>query len=611
MTTITFGYAGGPSTTITLAATASPAEQTAAIQAALDSVAGRAGGHVQLSAGTFTVVGTGKAADGALRIGSETTLTGAGTGTTVIRLADGSTAVTGILRTDSGATLPDGTFKTTSNVLISGLTIDGNRAGTTGDVDGFYCGPKPGSGQFDSNITLDGVEIRNVSRYGFDPHEQTHNLTITNSVAHHNGVDGFTIDFSVGVTLVDNVAYANGRHGFNIVTGSTGVTMSGNDAYGNGGSGIVVQTGDNEVRSWTSNVSISGGFVHDNGRAGIEVRQTEGLVVDGVTISGNQKEGVVLNGVVGATLTGNDISGNGLALTPGAPEVRIAGFLQDFGDSDPLNDRWIATRDIVIDGSPVPDPIVPSGVALYTWRVTAGNDTVTGSDGRDSIAAGSGNDVVDGRGGADTLYGNDGNDRLNGGDGNDKLYGGAGSDRLIYTAGFDLLDGGSGTDTIDFGYFNKAVYVSLGLSGTDAFTSGTNRATAATATTALGDLVSVEAVVGTVYDDLIIGSSGANTLSGSGGADTINGGGGNDVLNGGRGNDIFIFNAGWGADTIEDFQRGKDKIDFVGVSGLVSFSSLAITSSAAGAVVAFDGQSITLKGIAATSLAASDFLFHI
>ncbi|HRD78972.1 MAG TPA: right-handed parallel beta-helix repeat-containing protein [Hyphomicrobiaceae bacterium] len=611
MATITYGYSGGATATITIDVLLSAAQQTAAIQSALDAVAGHVGGFVTLSAGEFTVSGTGKASDGALRVGSNTTLTGAGTGATVLKLADGSGAVTGIVRTDSGSTLTDGTYQTTHDVVLAGLTIDGNRANSSGDVDGFYSGPKPNSGQFDSNITLDRVEIRNVSRYGFDPHEQTHNLTITNSVAHHNGVDGFTIDFSKGVTLSNNIAYANGRHGFNIVTGSTAVLMSGNEAYGNGGSGIVAQTGDNEIRSWTAHVTITGGSVHDNGRAGIEVRQTTGLVIDGVAITGNQKEGVVLSGVVGAELSGNLISGNGLALAPGAAPVRIEGLLQDFGDTDPLNDRWIATSGVVIDGVAVADPTTSPGAAPYTWQVTDGADTIVGSEGRDAIAAGSGNDVVDGRAGADTLYGNDGDDRLNGGADNDKLYGGAGADRLIYTAGLDLLDGGAGKDTAEFSYFGKAVYVNLGQTGIEAYTSGTTRATVANATTAIADLVSVEAVLGTVYDDTIFGNASANTLSGSGGADVINGGGGNDILNGGRGNDVFAFNAGWGADRIEDFQRGRDKIDFVGISGLDAFADLTISSSSTGAVVAYAGQTITLVGVSASALSASDFLFHV
>ena len=84
MLTLSYAYTGSANYEIRLADTATPQEQTAAIQSALDAVAGRTGGTITLSAGTFSVVGTGSSADGALRIGSETTLQGAGIGQTII-----------------------------------------------------------------------------------------------------------------------------------------------------------------------------------------------------------------------------------------------------------------------------------------------------------------------------------------------------------------------------------------------------------------------------------------------------------------------------------------------------------------------------------------------
>ena len=200
MLTIAFGFSGGTATSLSFANNLSAASQTAAIQKALDAVAGHSGGYVSLSSGTFTVTGTGKASDGALRVGSETTFSGAGIGDTIIKLAAGSAACTGIVRTDSGGLNADGSVKTTSNVHIESFTIDGNQSATTGNVDGFYCGPKPNSAAFDSNITLNHVEIHDVSRYGFDPHEQTKGLVFANCVSHNNGADGFTIDFATDVS---------------------------------------------------------------------------------------------------------------------------------------------------------------------------------------------------------------------------------------------------------------------------------------------------------------------------------------------------------------------------------------------------------------------------
>lgn len=444
MLTLTFGYSGLTSQTVSIAETETAAAQTAAIQSALGAVAGHSGGFVTLSAGIFTLAGTGKASDGALRVGSDTVFSGAGMGETVLKLAAGSTSVTGIVRTDSGGTNADGSVKTTSNVRIEQLTIDGNKAATTGDVDGFYSGPKPNSAAFDSNITLDHVEVREVSRYGFDPHEQTKGLTFSNSVAHHNGADGFTIDFASDVSLVNNQAYANGRHGFNVVTSSSDVRFLDNDAWGNGQSGIVVQTGDNEIRAFTHDISISGGHIYDNGRAGIEVRQSSDVAISGTWITGNASDGIILSGVDGAKLSSNALAGNG-------GSVRIAGMMQDFGDTDTGNDRYIATRNVTIDGVKQADPVVPSGVTLFTSFVTTGADTITGSKGRDAIAAGSGTDTVYGLSGNDALHGEGGSDRLFGGTGSDVLFGDDGNDWLSGDAGWDTLTGGRGSDIFAFG----------------------------------------------------------------------------------------------------------------------------------------------------------------
>ncbi len=634
MLTIRYVYAGSASVEISLADSATALEQTAVIQSALDTVAGHVGATVTLAAGTFTVVGNGSAAEGILRVGSETTLQGAGMGQTTIKLADGAAGVTGIVRTDSGSLLPDGSVQTTSNVVVKNLSIDGNMAHTTGTTDGFYCGPQPGTAQHDTNITVDHVEIANVSRYGFDPHEQTMGLTISNSVAHHNGVDGFVVDFCQNVQLINDTAYANARHGINIVTGSSDVSIINPDVHDNGSAGVVVQTGDNEIRAFTNHVTITGGVIENNVKAGIDVRQATDIAIDHVAISGNGTDGISLAGVERAALFSNVIS----HVPTNSEAVKIAGYLQDFADTDTANNRYIATHDVSIDGVAQADPLVPSGVTLWSYHVSASDDVITGSSGKDSIAAGSGNDIVSGGKGSDVIYGedgndtlngNDGNDTLNGGAGNDSVYGGSGNDKLMYTGGLDVFDGGVGTDTIDFSQFGSATYVNLGVTtGYEAWTSGTWTSNASNATIAIADIANVENVKGTSHSDTLIGNSGNNLLDGRGGNDNINGGAGsdtilggsgNDVLNGGVGNDIltggtgadlFQFNAGWGADTIKDFMAGSDKVEFAGIAGVTSIANLTIASTTMGADVAYGTSHIILEGIAASSLTSADFLFH-
>jgi large repetitive protein len=82
---------------------------------------------------------------------------------------------------------------------------------------------------------------------------------------------------------------------------------------------------------------------------------------------------------------------------------------------------------------------------------TAGRDLITGDTGNDTISAGAGNDTVQGHAGNDTVYGEEGNDGIFGGGGNDLLYGGNGNDELYGDGGNDLLYGGAGNDTLTGG----------------------------------------------------------------------------------------------------------------------------------------------------------------
>jgi Ca2+-binding RTX toxin-like protein len=53
-----------------------------------------------------------------------------------------------------------------------------------------------------------------------------------------------------------------------------------------------------------------------------------------------------------------------------------------------------------------------------------------------------------------------------------------------------------------------------------------------------------------------------DTLNGGNGEDTLNGGQGNDILDGGEGNDTYLFEDGWGEDTITGDASGNDTLDF-------------------------------------------------
>lgn len=135
-----------------------------------------------------------------------------------------------------------------------------------------------------------------------------------------------------------------------------------------------------------------------------------------------------------------------------------------------------------------------------------------------------GEDTVIGSSSAELILGNAGNDRIFGNDGNDSLYGGKGDDSLLGENGDDLLKGEVDNDTLS------------GLNG----------------------------------DDILRGGKGNDVLLGGFGNDTLNGDIGVDTLTGNEGNDVFVLTNKLGgstvalADTITDFDKGKDKIALAG-----------------------------------------------
>ena len=159
----------------------------------------------------------------------------------------------------------------------------------------------------------------------------------------------------------------------------------------------------------------------------------------------------------------------------------------------------------------------------------------------DPAINGTGNDLdnlLQGNAAANILSGMDGNDRLEGLVGNDTLIGGAGSDILNGSYDNDILDGGSGDDQLDGGSgFDIAsyadatagVHVILGIGGPQN-----------TGGAGVDTLVSIEALAGSDYADVLTGSSDYDTLNGNGGDDILDGRAGADTMVGGTGNDTYV-----------------------------------------------------------------------
>jgi Ca2+-binding RTX toxin-like protein len=239
----------------------------------------------------------------------------------------------------------------------------------------------------------------------------------------------------------------------------------------------------------------------------------------------------------------------------------------------------------------------------------AGDDTLYGGIGNDSLLGGDGNDQLFGDAGNDTLYGGLGNDTLSGGDGNDSLFGDAGNDSLIGGngddslsggAGNDTLDGGAGNDTLEGGAGADALYGGAGMDFADYHASGAGVSidlanNIFSGGDAAGDTLSgIDGIIGSAFDDTLLGFDGEDTtpgsiytnvfyggagndiLDGRGGADSLYGGADNDTIYGGAGNDLIyggdgndVLYGGAGADTI----YGGDGADTI-VVGLDPFGDV-------------------------------------
>ncbi|MGV0027163.1 calcium-binding protein [Phormidesmis priestleyi] len=276
----------------------------------------------------------------------------------------------------------------------------------------------------------------------------------------------------------------------------------------------------------------------------------------------------------------------------------------------------------------------------------AGNDLLTGDAGNDAIDGDSGNDTVlyqtsltgvvvnlnsisysseaspgllpftiaantalDGFGTTDTLLnienmiGSGFADILIGSDTANVIQGLAGNDFLVGNAGNDRLDGGGGNDTISYQFDPSAVTVNLEMTSAIDGWGNTDQ------------LISIETVIGSAFNDFLMGDNQANLiLAGAGndtvfaraGNDTLVGGFGNDRLDGGTGNDII--DGGVGDDTLSGGGRrdrfilrrgdGIDMItDFGGVGRSVEPSPAIIAETD---ILQFEGEGLIAKNMLLT-----------
>jgi Ca2+-binding RTX toxin-like protein len=274
---------------------------------------------------------------------------------------------------------------------------------------------------------------------------------------------------------------------------------------------------------------------------------------------------------------------------PGTAGPRIRGIEEIYGnggnDVIDLTSSVYSYGDVLLDGGAGDDVL---------WS-SAGHDTLLGGDGNDNLYGGAGDDALFGGTGNDTLDGGPGADAMTGGTGNDIYFvdnpgdtvtelPGEGTDtvrssidyrlgnnveNLVLTgtadingwgntlnntltgnAGSNLLAGGLGNDTYVIGPGD--IVIELPGEGTDTVRTGTSYT--------LGDNIENLVLTGTAPADAT-GNALNNVLTGNAAANRLDGGAGNDSLRGGLGDDTYVFEAGWGVDTVVENDSTIDNTD--------------------------------------------------
>lgn len=216
-----------------------------------------------------------------------------------------------------------------------------------------------------------------------------------------------------------------------------------------------------------------------------------------------------------ATLTAVDTDSGDALVWSLTAQGSADGFDNNLFAIDPTTGAlsWLAAPDYEnpnLNGHP--------GTSVYTVGVMVTDNHglsstrtlyITVTDVAEGTGPTAGDDLVLGTASADHLLGLAGNDTFVGGAGNDTLDGGAGSDWASYA---DVTRDG------------LVVYLGGPLLG------GNGMALGAHAARETDTLVSIENVIGSAYDDVIVGSTRDNILRPGAGCDLVIGGGGNDTV---------------------------------------------------------------------------------
>ncbi|QMT36029.1 calcium-binding protein [Neisseria wadsworthii] len=436
---------------------------------------------------------------------------------------------------------------------------------------------------FDGGATLNAEALKDLVTAGS---EQNDNLYAYAEGSKLAGLGGD--DYLYGAAGDDTLDGGNGNDTLEGKGGNdTLIGGIGNDSL-NGGEG-------ND--SYVFGKNFGKDAIYNNDTEGTDtIRFTEGLKQEDFTFSRSSNDLII-------------------AAKDGTGVVSVSGYFTQDGVSKQIN-RIVFDDGTELDGKAVSEQVTQGTEQNDTLYAVATGGKLSGLGGNDYLYGAAGDDELDGGSGNDTLQGAEGNDVLTGGLGDDSLTGGAGSDSYVFGKNFgkdsisnhDTSEGRS--DTIrfteglkqsDFVYTRS--YDNLMISAKDGsgeltvnsyfsqdgaggyqidqilFDDGTvldveavkqlvikgteqnDTLYAYAEGNTLAGLGGNDALYGGAGDDLLSGGNGNDTLQGGEGNDKLHGGSGNDVLNGGKGEDIYIFDKGFGKDSIQnDYTEETDTI---------------------------------------------------
>ncbi len=230
-------------------------------------------------------------------------------------------------------------------------------------------------------------------------------------------------------------------------------------------------------------------------------------------------------------------------------------------------------------------------------------ENIIGTQGNDVLNGNSESNILEGRGGNDRLVGLAGDDTLVGDSGNDTLDGGTGDD--LY--GFATLQGqmlgqdviyeavGSGNDGLDFSGLPIGLGpLDLGLATPQILSGGLLTLTIRSGSN-LATMGEIEEVVGTDFNDIILGNDLNNRFEPKGGNDTVDGKGGSDV---------YVFaGRNLGADVIVDSVAGTgiDILDFVAFDAPIAIDLESTSAQNLGEMTLTLGAADAIENVIGTS----------